>query len=384
VDIFTDPNRVWDNDGEAWVGNYPFSGFRHMHAVHCTPYDGRIWVCIGDLPKRVYTWDGNPASTPTLVTASASETGYTGLTFTTERVYGADDLVGSNQRVWRSTSLSSNSMEVAYSPPARLQVPAYYIRSFGKDELWMSVFNDGNYSGKNHALVRLTKTPGTTQPWTADFVFESETLVPIDIAHDGYGIADEESPFVYVNTYGSDGDLSTGLYRVQRAELPTFDFDLAAAVDAIYDAPPATDSGTGTDAATAPHAIALVPPGADSGAATDDGVPEVVQAAESIVFDLAQRIEALYDIPTLADAGAGTDEGVPVAVDTPVYVVPPGTDGGRGSDVGVPVREGVGPTLTPPAELTTQPVAALRGSRDTATIMGGERYTAAIRPHWPD
>lgn len=215
---------------------------RHVHACHVNPYNGKMYVAIGDTPKVFYVSD-DALETATIITGAA-ETGYTGLTFTVEGVYCGDDLV-SGTKVWRTTN--DSTMAIVYDPPSVWKAPMYYLRSVGPDELWFTIVNDGQYSGARSSLVRLAKS-GVNGSWSATTIMQAPTAtfastIPYDISHDGRGIIPDDHPYVYVHVTNWGTGLQgvpEGTYRVQRVtdevlntEFSPLSFDLFTAAEAL-------------------------------------------------------------------------------------------------------------------------------------------------------
>jgi hypothetical protein len=221
-----DAHYIWkgDDTGATWeridyfVENEPDA--RHVHAVHCNPYDDTLWVNVGDNAKETY-YSTDGAATFTKVASAAASRGFTGLTFTTERTYFGDDL-GASTKIWATPDGGRSPLAISYSPPEVWQEPIYYLRAVGKRELWCSFFNDAGSGTPRSALVRLTSEDSV---WTADSVFQAATApiadnaYPGDLGHDGRGIVPAYHPYIYCRVYGGTQGPAQGVYRVQREVL---------------------------------------------------------------------------------------------------------------------------------------------------------------------
>ena len=227
---------VWKGNatGTSWERKSTFVNLEpaatHVHAIHVDPYRGTLWVQLGDLPWEVY-YSNDGLATVTEVSSPNDTMAFTGLTFTSEYVYLGEDLYfggGHNQcQLWRTPSSTVYSpLVVSHELPTIHDVPIYYARAFGDDEIWITLVNDTYRSVSRSALVRLTKAGSGA--WQSETVFQASgntketALWPWDISHNMRGIMPHDHPYVYVTFVNADEAVAErGVYRVQRvATLP--------------------------------------------------------------------------------------------------------------------------------------------------------------------
>ena len=221
---------IWKGDptGTTWTRTDLFvtleDGCRHCHSIHCDPNDNTLWVNIGDVPKvTYYSTDGLQSATK-ITSADPGGEGATGLTFTSERVYFGEDIYGAGEcQMWRTPADGKSPLEVAHEWSSTFDVPTYYLRAVGDDEIWASIVNDSYGSDKRSALVRLTKTAGTLSPWSETIVVQSSgytagsALWSWDISHNARGVSPSSHPFMYVSFINAaQTGQELGVFRVER------------------------------------------------------------------------------------------------------------------------------------------------------------------------
>lgn len=243
-----------DNDGYIFVGQYSmannggqaiwkstpggtaftridhlitmFPNGRHIHSIHANPYNGKLYIQMGDTDRAFVVSSDKLVTQPTVIgTANQPNVGNTGLTFTSEAVYSGQDSPGADNFIWRS----SDDVEYvqAYTPPSQLiKSPMYYTTAVGDNEIWISIVDDQSAPNYNTGVTRLTKQPGLASPWTTDVLTYDEgpeynRMNWYAIASNGQGVIPSHAPYVFIERrewLTAPTPNIRGIYMIQRID----------------------------------------------------------------------------------------------------------------------------------------------------------------------
>jgi hypothetical protein len=212
---------IWKTSpgGNSWTRIDYWSGDKHIHNIKCNPYNGKLYITIGDDNKVCYV-NSDKLATST-ATKIGGSTGYTGLTFTSEAVYGGDDK-GTNggNRIWRS--IADGAPTVIWSPPLHYDESIYGLTAYGDDELWFTSTYEGGDSTLRNAVWALTKPAGSgvSGTWTSTKVWDGpSTGAPVGpLSQNSKGIVPRGHNYVYFWSF----EFGESTVRVQRAFISTF------------------------------------------------------------------------------------------------------------------------------------------------------------------
>lgn len=204
-------------------------GSHHIHNIQCNPYNGKLYVSMGDSPNRRFLVSSDKLSSFSVID---TRDGHTGLSFTSEAVYVGNDLPPSaGDYVYRS--INDAPLQTIWTPPSLYNTEIYYLRACGTDELWLSIYDEMKTSNQKCAFIRLYKSPGLNSPWSYQVLFESQGLdsgyneadryTPMMIGANSRAIIPDSSPYVFVQVMDTTGINTPYAYlgrtwRIQRVD----------------------------------------------------------------------------------------------------------------------------------------------------------------------
>lgn len=210
-DWFIDIRGVYRNfDGDS----NELGGFRHIHNLKCNPYNGKMYISVGDTYRASFVSTDGFESMPVLIDEHDAPTG---LTFTREAVWwGLDYSPASIVRYVEGTPFS-----VAFSPPYPYEDEIYILVAAGDNELWFTQPN-WTHPEQRSGLHKLTKAAGVNNPWVMETIIDGTGTKHNDyywaIATNNFGVIPSTFPFVYVQhiTHPSAIHAPNQILRVQR------------------------------------------------------------------------------------------------------------------------------------------------------------------------
>lgn len=152
-----DLGLTWDRIDDL----YGFADW-HVHQVKVNKTTGRVYATIGDTPKKTFYSDDDGDTWVEMF--SDKNTGFTGLTQTSNARFFTDDLYPGNNHIWKTTN-DVDLIEV-YKPTADYNTQSMFITAFGDNELWATAYNEYQFEGQKSAIF-VSLDGGNT--WSVEF-----------------------------------------------------------------------------------------------------------------------------------------------------------------------------------------------------------------------
>lgn len=225
----------------AWIAPLGAAADLHIHNLRYDPNRSTFVINSGDSPRATMTWNGNLATTPSLLPNCCSDgfllTGFTGSAPMSDALYVGDDWTANSggrgnsirKLLWSGSNLvppSSRSASIVYTMQNSFDTPIWDIHSSSDLELWFVNYDEATATEPSvrlsglHVLRRTVPSyPNFATPATAVASAQSSWRNFRYIAADRFSQIPGNMPYIFVQAIHDDPNPAnryTVLMRISR------------------------------------------------------------------------------------------------------------------------------------------------------------------------